>query len=73
MAYIAGVDIGNNTTEVAIAEVKGKGDARFLSSAMVRTVGIKGDSDQCDGNYRGPGPGPEAFGYPAERPQQGPA
>src|SRR5208337_5321379 len=42
MAYIAGVDVGNNTTEVAIAEVKGKGDARFLSSAMVRTVGIKG-------------------------------
>lgn len=42
MAYIAGVDVGNNTTEVAIAQVKGKGDARFLSSAMVSTVGIKG-------------------------------
>ncbi|MGA2938712.1 MAG: diol dehydratase reactivase subunit alpha [Syntrophobacteraceae bacterium] len=42
MGYVAGVDVGNNTTEVAIAQVKGKGDARFLSSAIVRTVGIKG-------------------------------
>ncbi|HEY1730782.1 MAG TPA: diol dehydratase reactivase subunit alpha [Terriglobales bacterium] len=42
MAYIAGVDVGNNTTEVALAEVDGKGNPRFLSSAMVRTVGIKG-------------------------------
>ena len=42
MAYIAGVDVGNNTTEVAVAEIDGKGNARFLSSAMVRTVGIKG-------------------------------
>jgi diol dehydratase reactivase alpha subunit len=42
MAYIAGVDVGNNTTEVALAEIDGKGNPRFLSSAMVRTVGIKG-------------------------------
>jgi len=42
MAYIAGVDVGNNTTEVALAEIDGKGNARFLSSAMVRTFGIKG-------------------------------
>lgn len=42
MAYIAGVDIGNNTTEVAVAQVFGKEDVRFLSSSMVRTVGIKG-------------------------------
>ena len=42
MAYIAGVDVGNNTTEVAIAEVDQKGAVRFLSSAIVRTVGIKG-------------------------------
>ncbi len=42
MAYIAGVDVGNNTTEVAIAEVDQKGKVDFLSSAIVRTVGIKG-------------------------------
>ena len=42
MAYIAGVDVGNNTTEVALAEIDGKGNPKFLSSAMVRTVGIKG-------------------------------
>jgi len=42
MAYIAGVDVGNNTTEVAIGEIDSKGEVRFLSSAIVRTVGIKG-------------------------------
>ncbi|MEK6655175.1 MAG: hypothetical protein AABY92_08525, partial [Thermodesulfobacteriota bacterium] len=42
MAYIAGVDVGNNTTEVAIAEVNQQGRVSFLSSAIVRTVGIKG-------------------------------
>lgn len=42
MSYIAGVDVGNNTTEVAIAEVSQQGEVHFLSSAIVRTVGIKG-------------------------------
>jgi diol dehydratase reactivase alpha subunit len=42
MPYIAGVDIGNNTTEVAIAETHPGGDVRFLSSSVVRTIGIKG-------------------------------
>lgn len=42
MAYIAGVDVGNNTTEVAIAEVTQGGEVHFLSSAIVQTVGIKG-------------------------------
>ena len=42
MTYIAGVDGGNNTTEVAIARLKGRGEALILSSAIVRTVGIKG-------------------------------
>ncbi len=42
MEYIAGVDVGNNTTEVAIAEVKGQGEVSFVASAIVRTVGIKG-------------------------------
>jgi diol dehydratase reactivase alpha subunit len=42
MAYIAGVDVGNNTTEVAVAQVGPDGAPRFLSSSIVRTVGIKG-------------------------------
>lgn len=42
MDRIAGVDVGNNTTEIAVAEMDRKGEVRFLSSAIVRTVGIKG-------------------------------
>jgi len=42
MPYIAGVDVGNNTTEIAIAEVSRQGEVGFRSSALVRTVGIKG-------------------------------
>ena len=42
MAYIAGVDIGNNSTEVAIARLNGGGEVHVLSSALVRTAGIKG-------------------------------
>jgi len=42
MALIAGVDIGNNTTEVAIAELISGAQPQFLSSSLVRTVGIKG-------------------------------
>ncbi len=42
MRYIAGVDVGNNTTEVAIAKVSLEGDIDFLASAMVKTTGIKG-------------------------------
>ncbi|UCD31008.1 MAG: diol dehydratase reactivase subunit alpha [Desulfobacterales bacterium] len=42
MPYIAGVDIGNNSTEVAIAEFARSGEARIISSSIVKTVGIKG-------------------------------
>ncbi len=42
MPYIAGVDIGNNSTEVAIAEFTRSGEARIVSSSIVDTVGIKG-------------------------------
>jgi diol dehydratase reactivase alpha subunit len=44
MAYIAGVDVGNNTTEVTIARLTDGGEAQFLSSSIVGTVGIKGTS-----------------------------
>lgn len=42
MTYIAGVDVGNNTTEVAIARVDTAGKSDILSSSLVRTMGIKG-------------------------------
>ena len=42
MAYIAGIDVGNNTTEVAVAQLGAGGEARVLSSSIVRTVGMKG-------------------------------
>ncbi len=42
MPYIAGVDIGNNSTEVAIAEFARSDEARIVSSSIVKTVGIKG-------------------------------
>lgn len=40
---IAGVDIGNSTTEVALAELSdGQGAPHFLASSRVPTTGIKG-------------------------------
>lgn len=53
MAYIAGVDVGNNTTEVAVAEVCPEGNAYFISSATVRTVGIKGTIQNAMGVIEG--------------------
>jgi diol dehydratase reactivase alpha subunit len=49
MAYIAGVDVGNNTTEVAVASVDPGGATRFLASSIVRTVGIKGTLRNVNG------------------------
>lgn len=42
MSYIAGVDIGNSTTEVCVGEVTGNGNLTFLTSASCPTTGIKG-------------------------------
>lgn len=42
MSYIAGVDIGNSTTEVCIAKVAFDGQLDFLASASRPTTGIKG-------------------------------
>ena len=42
MSYIAGVDIGNSTTEVCIGEVAGNGNLTFLTSASCPTTGTKG-------------------------------
>ena len=42
MSYIAGVDIGNSTTEVCVGEVTGNGNLTFLTSAPCPTTGTKG-------------------------------
>lgn len=42
MKIIAGVDIGNSTTEVCIGEVSDSGSLRFLSSSSRVTTGTKG-------------------------------
>lgn len=42
MSYIAGVDIGNSTTEVCVGEVKKDGSVTFLTSAACPTTGTKG-------------------------------
>lgn len=41
MKYVAGVDIGNATTEVALAKIDGQ-DIEFLTSGIGPTTGIKG-------------------------------
>ena len=67
MVYIAGVDVGNNTTEVAIAEVSPEGKAHFLSSATVRTVGIKGTIQNAMGVIEGSRYGPDVSSSEAQR------
>ncbi|MDO5426000.1 MAG: diol dehydratase reactivase subunit alpha [Eubacteriales bacterium] len=42
MKLIAGVDIGNSTTEVCIGDLQPDGSIRFLSSASRMTTGTKG-------------------------------
>lgn len=48
MALIAGIDIGNATTEVALAESTHQG-LRFLASGIVPTTGTKGTRDNISG------------------------
>ncbi|WP_019152639.1 diol dehydratase reactivase subunit alpha [Robertmurraya massiliosenegalensis] len=49
MKLVAGVDIGNATTEVAIATVTGNNEVTFLASDFVRTTGIKGTKQNIHG------------------------
>ncbi|MGG7078025.1 diol dehydratase reactivase subunit alpha [Clostridium sardiniense] len=50
MKIIAGVDIGNATTEVALSRVKDK-KIEFLSSGIVPTTGIKGTEENIEGVF----------------------
>lgn len=51
MKLVAGIDIGNATTETALARIDDAGEARFLSSATVSTTGIKGTLQNINGIY----------------------
>ncbi|MDT1817413.1 diol dehydratase reactivase subunit alpha, partial [Acinetobacter baumannii] len=42
MRYIAGIDIGNSSTEVALATVDDAGVLNIRHSALAETTGIKG-------------------------------
>ncbi len=49
MSIIAGIDIGNSTTEVAIASVGDGAPPEFLSSGTTMTTGIKGTVENIPG------------------------
>lgn len=50
MKIVAGVDIGNATTEVALAKVENE-KVKFLSSGIVPTTGIKGTEKNIEGVF----------------------
>ncbi len=52
MKYVAGIDIGNATTEAAIGKWDVGGNVTFLSSGIAKTTGIKGTSENIKGVYR---------------------
>jgi len=53
MEYIVGVDIGNSTTEVAVAKVyKEEQNIDFISHGIYKTTGLKGTIDNIEGIIR---------------------
>ncbi len=50
MAYIVGIDIGNSSTEVALAKQEA-GETHFIASAITETTGIKGTKRNLFGIY----------------------
>ncbi|MCD2225626.1 diol dehydratase reactivase subunit alpha [Listeria cossartiae] len=52
MQYIAGIDIGNSTTEVALAMINTQGKAEFVASAITDTTGIKGTKQNLHGIFK---------------------
>ncbi|MBP2621313.1 diol dehydratase reactivase subunit alpha [Streptococcus panodentis] len=51
MKRIIGVDIGNSSTESALAEIEDDGRFHFLASALADTTGIKGTKENVNGIY----------------------
>ena len=52
MALIAGIDIGNATTEVALAELSAGAAPVFVASSIVPTTGIKGTAQNTQGVFQ---------------------
>ncbi len=52
MKIIAGIDIGNATTETAIGKISDQGQVEFLSSALAPTSGMKGTSENIAGIHK---------------------
>ncbi|ECB9814239.1 diol dehydratase reactivase subunit alpha [Listeria monocytogenes] len=52
MKYIAGIDIGNSTTEVALARANSSKEAAFVASAITDTTGIKGTKQNLHGIFK---------------------
>lgn len=67
MKLIAGVDIGNSTTEVCIGSVGEDGSFRFLSSASRITTGTKGTLPNVHGIKAALEEAMSAIGMPLER------
>lgn len=51
MALIAGIDIGNATTEVALAQLSAGEHPVFVASSIVPTTGIKGTAQNTQGVF----------------------
>lgn len=51
MKLVAGVDIGNATTEVALAQITNQNEIKFLSGGIVNTTGIKGTRQNIHGVF----------------------
>lgn len=51
MRYVVGIDIGNSTTEGALAKIE-NGKIEFLTSNLVSTTGIKGTSKNKHGIFQ---------------------
>ena len=65
MKVVAGIDIGNATTETALAQVE-NGKAVFLSSGIVPTTGIKGTRQNLNGIFHSLTDALEASGLKVE-------
>jgi diol dehydratase reactivase alpha subunit len=49
MTIVAGVDVGNSTTEVCLARIDSAQTIQFLASTIVKTTGIKGTAANVPG------------------------
>ena len=62
MSLVAGIDIGNATTEVALARVEGR-EITFLSTGISATTGIKGTLQNLSGLRQSLGMALERAGF----------